>query len=185
MMSPSFSRDRIQPGRWGLSLLEVVLALVILSTSMVAIGQLMMIGARHSTTVQEQGRGLQYAQSLLDAVAVGVIPMESSGFSPIDTDPEWQYSLEVQDNSVAGLNVVVATVEVIAQQPYALAASTAGASNVPTKPSTVQLTRWIVDPIHIQDRMLQQAAVDDAIIDAMIEAEAEAEAAGEEAGGGR
>lgn len=172
--------------RRGLSLLEVVLALVILATSMVGIGQLMMIGAQHSTTVQEQARGLQYAQSLLDAVAVGVVPMQSTGFSPVETDPEWQYSLDVQDNSVAGLNVVVATVEIAAQQPYQVAAS-ATTTNEATKPSTVQLTRWIVDPIYTQERMLQQASVDDAIIDAMIQAEADAEAGGEEAaaGGGR
>lgn len=188
MIVPHISHENATKKRRGLSLLEVVLALVILASSMVAIGQLMMIGARHSTTVQEQARGLQYVQSLLDSVAVGVIPMESTGFTPIETDPEWQYSLDVQVNSVEGLNVVVATVEIGSQMPFqVVGGQSATASSAATKPSTVQLTRWIVDPIHIKDRMLNQATIDDAIIEAMIQAEAEAEEGAEAApaGGGR
>ena len=122
--------------RCGLSLLEVVLALVILATSMVALGQLMTLGAQHSNNAQDLRRWQQYAASLLDAVAVGAVPLQSTGWTPMETDPLWEYSLEVQENTVDGLKVVIGTVQLIDQQTFSAVPNQATPATTASKPST-------------------------------------------------
>lgn len=174
-----------KPHRAGLSLLEVVLAFVILAMSMVSIGQLMIMGAQRSTTVVEQARGQQYATSLLDAVAAGLVPMESTTGATIETDPEWEYALDVQVQPIGGagnieLMTVVATVQLRDQAFFQ-----SGGEAQALKPSTVSLTRWMLDPQQVAMRVEAAYDLDQQIIQAMIDAENEAaaEGGGDDGGG--
>jgi len=161
--------------RGGLSLLEVVLAIVILAMSLVAVGQLTTIGAQQSLTVIEQSRGQQYAQSLLDSVAVGIVPMQSVGRSPIEFDDEWEYSLEIEDSSTEGLKSVTAIIQLANQAGQQAAPATsnqsAGSSLRGTSSSTVILQRLILDPAFVQDRVVNRSLIDEAILEEMIAAE--------------
>ena len=149
MMTPSFYKFQhaLRPSqrRSGLSLLEVVLALVILAMSIVAIGQLMAIGGQQSVTAMQQSRGQLYAQSLLDSVAVGILPMQSTGWTGIESDIEWEYTLEIEDNTLQGLKAVTAIVRPVPQQ----SAPAGTSNNNATSPSTVSLRRWILDPTFV------------------------------------
>ncbi len=171
-----------RPGRRGLSLLEVVLAIVVLAMSVIAIGQLLSIGAQQSLVMVEQSRAQQYAQSLLDAVAAGAVPLQSIGWTPVASDPEWEYALDVVSNTLDGLKSVQARVQLAQQSTLASSASAQG-NGPDSKPSTVVLHRWILDPAFVQQRVQDAILADETVIDEMIAAQAELEATESEASG--
>jgi type II secretion system protein I len=95
-------------GRPGLSLLEVLVALAIFLFAMVAIGRLVVSGGDRALDVRYKSEAVQIAQTKLAEVASGAIALSSQGGSPLDEDPEWQWSLDAEQGSVANLwNVTV------------------------------------------------------------------------------
>jgi general secretion pathway protein I len=95
-------------GRPGLSLLEVLVALAIFLFAMVAIGRLVVSGADRALEVRYKSEAVQIAQTKLAEAASGAVALSSQGASPLDEDPEWQWSLDAEQGSVANLwNVTV------------------------------------------------------------------------------
>ena len=85
-----------------MSLIEVLLALTILLLSMVAIGRLVDIGTDHAVAARMHTRGSRLVQAKLAEVEAGVISMEG-GSGQFDTEPEWSWTVECEQQAAPGL----------------------------------------------------------------------------------
>ncbi len=125
---PSF-RHR---SRAGLSLLEVILAIAILGGCVAVIGELVRLGARQAEEARELTTAQLLCESKLEEIAAGVVAPEAVGGVPFETDPRWQYAIEVASLDTPDLIQVT----VSAQQVD-------GSRQVPL---SFSLTRWMIDP---------------------------------------
>jgi hypothetical protein len=94
--------------RDALTLLEVLAALAVLLFSVVGLGTLMTISGDRATEIRHQSWALQRCQTKMAEVIVGAVPLESKTDMPFDEDPDWLWSVDVQDSGITGLmNVTV------------------------------------------------------------------------------
>lgn len=96
--------------RFGLTLLEVLIALAILLSAVVVIGRLITLSGDHALDVQQQGRAAQLAQAKLAEVVAGVEPMNSQSDLSFEEDPDWHWSLDAEQDTAPGLWRVKVTV---------------------------------------------------------------------------
>lgn len=118
--------------RGGLSLLEVVLAIAILGGAMVMLSNLSQIGGRHATAAVDITKAQMYCESVISEIAVGNIPPQATDATPIEVDPEWLYSVDVQTMELEGLLSVRVSVQHI--------------EDTSRDPVLATLTRWMIDP---------------------------------------
>jgi type II secretion system protein I len=111
MSRSKLSNLRLRNDRNGLSLLEVMLAIALLGTSMVVIYQLMGIGYRSAMEAQLQSDAANLVDTKMAEVSAGVLPLENAGGVPIEEAPEWNYSVEVESSDQIGLLRVIVSVE--------------------------------------------------------------------------
>lgn len=118
--------------RRGLSLLEVILALTILALALGALGELIGLGTRSAVSARDLTRAQLLCESKLAELTTSTVAITSQQQVPVETDPDWQYSIDVQSLDAGGLLAVTVTVEKI----------------VPAgrRPATYSLTRWMPDP---------------------------------------
>ena len=105
---------RPSPGRAGLTLLEVVVAMAIFLISVIAILQLVLMGGERAMDVRLQTRTSMRCQSKLAEVMIGAQAMASTGYTDfsdgLDKDLQWQ--LDVKEvPSVADLWLVTVSVK--------------------------------------------------------------------------
>jgi hypothetical protein len=127
--------------------LEVILAIAILAAGMTLIGELMRIGGRHATAAVNLTKAEMYCESMISQIAIGSIAAQAASNTPIDIDPNWLYSVEVQDVALEGLLSVRVSVQ--------------WAADTSLNPRTASLTRWMIDP----DLDLTQQAEDQEAMD--------------------
>ncbi len=96
--------------RQGLSLLEVILSIAILGTSMTIVSQFFYLGYRAADRARRQFDATLICDSVMAELAGGVIEPQPSSGSDIPNRPQWQYSVDVVESNVAGL--LLATVSV-------------------------------------------------------------------------
>jgi general secretion pathway protein I len=96
--------------RHGLSLLEVLVALAIFLFSIVALNQAMNVGTKSALNTQQQIQAAQLAQSKMAEVYIGAVPLTSQPDTPFDEDPDYTWSLDVEQNTVANLWTATVTV---------------------------------------------------------------------------
>jgi general secretion pathway protein I len=96
--------------RAGLSLLEVLVALAILLFSIVALNQALNIGTSNAVDMQQHMQASQLVQSKMAEVYCGAVPLTSVADTPFDEDPDYTWSLDAEQNSVANLWNVTVTV---------------------------------------------------------------------------
>lgn len=96
--------------RCGLSLLEVILSIAILGTSMAIIGQFFFLGYRAADRARRQFDATLICDSVMAELAGGVIEAQSVSGAEVPNIPQWQYSVDVVNSDVAGL--LLATVSV-------------------------------------------------------------------------
>jgi general secretion pathway protein I len=121
--------------RSGFSLLEVMLAIAILGGALVVIGQLIRIGSQSAAFARDQTTAQIYCESKLNEVAAGLVQPQSTGPATLETDPDWQYFIEVGQTNQDGLLSVMVKVE---QDP-----------STHSRPITFSLTRWMIDPTKV------------------------------------
>jgi prepilin-type N-terminal cleavage/methylation domain-containing protein len=96
--------------RDGLSLLEVILSIAILGTSMAIISQFFYLGYRAADRARRQFDATLICDSVMAELAAGVVaPQPISGAEPLNA-PNWTYSVDVVDSDIQGL--LLATVSV-------------------------------------------------------------------------
>lgn len=99
--------------RSGLSLLEVVLALVIFLVAMVGINQLTSVGSRSALTAKWNTEAAIRAETKMNELVAGVVELESVEdelFSDADSDARWKWSLQVEPAEIEGLLDLTVTV---------------------------------------------------------------------------
>jgi general secretion pathway protein I len=108
-------RSRPSPGRLasdrpGLTLFEVLLALVIFVAALSAIGQLLSSGIRGALHSRFQLQAAQMCQAKMGEIVCGAQPMNTAhGVDPNDKD--WSWNLQVMPSPVQGLMKVQVTVQ--------------------------------------------------------------------------
>jgi general secretion pathway protein I len=118
-----------KPASGGFSLLEVVLALAILTGAIAVLGEVVRTGMHNARIARDLTQAQLYAESLMAEIAAGVIPAEPANGVPLDK-PDWSYSVVVEALNDEGLLHVAVSVEQHAQRPI--------------RPFTV--VRWMRDP---------------------------------------
>jgi general secretion pathway protein I len=104
------SRLRRTEPRQGLSLIEVLLALAIFLTALVAIARLVDMGADLELDARYQSRGTRLAQAKLAEVECGAIPLESGSGTFDGDDADWSWTLTVQSYDIPNLYLVSVSV---------------------------------------------------------------------------
>lgn len=104
-------RSQPRSRRKGLSLLEVLAALVIFLLSLVALSQLIDTSTRQARNIQFQSEGTLLCQSKLAEFVAGVESVETGGEGDFEEDPNWRWSAEsVAEGGAAGLYKVTVKV---------------------------------------------------------------------------
>ena len=147
-----------QPCRHGLTLLEVMIALAILVTSLAAIGELIRIGADAADRAGEITTAQFLCDSKLAEIKSGAFPAQSIGplpFEIFETEEAWEYMVLVDATNTTdqGLLLVEVTVSQIREDGRL--------------PVTVTLTTWMIDPMMDSeaDALESEAAAEDAATD--------------------
>lgn len=122
--------------RRAFSLLEVILALAILTGAVAVLGELARLGTRNARIARDTAKAQLLCETVLAEILSGMIAPEATQASSFtqDLDPnyEWSYSVDVQSLDMEGLLSVQVTVR----------------QNLPeaAKPMQVSLVRWMIDP---------------------------------------
>ncbi len=100
-----------RPPRSGLSLLEVILSIAILGGAMVVIGALVNLGYRSAAQAKIRSDANILVNTKMSEVVAGVLPLESTSAAPIEENPQWKYSVEVEEAQQLGLLLLTVYVE--------------------------------------------------------------------------
>ena len=92
-----------QGRRRGLSLLEVILSIAILGTSMVIIGEVFYSGYRSAVKARDLSDATLLCDSVMAELAAGAIELENTSSATIPGIQGWDYSIETVDSDVSGL----------------------------------------------------------------------------------
>lgn len=122
--------------RGAFSLLEVLLALAILGTSLAAIGAFVRMGSQGAVNAREMTTAQLLCEAKLAEITAGILPAEVGGPWPFDLAEQagWVYYVDMQPLPQPGL--VSLTVTVTQDIP----------EGVIQRPLMFSLTRWIQDP---------------------------------------
>ncbi|MBN1855178.1 MAG: hypothetical protein JW829_20775 [Pirellulales bacterium] len=82
--------------RHGISLLEVMIATGMLAGSLVVLSELTYVGRRHLDRAEEIATATRLSQNKLGELLTGLQPMETVEDEPIEEDPNWFYSVDIQ-----------------------------------------------------------------------------------------
>jgi general secretion pathway protein I len=96
--------------RPALSLLEVLVALTIFLLSLVALSHLINLGGNLANQAQQRSEAASLCQTKLAEVVAGAVPLQSSGSTPFDEAPDYQWSVQSESGTSPGLNNVTVTV---------------------------------------------------------------------------
>ena len=101
--------------RSGISLLEVIIATVVLSVSAVMLVSIIGTADRNATRADERLRGQLICQNKLEELQAGMLPLESSDLQPTAYYPDWQYTINVEewsnDSAILDGRLVVVEIE--------------------------------------------------------------------------
>jgi len=119
--------------RRAMSLMEVVIATAILFGSLVVLSQLAFLGRRHLDRAEDAAVASRLCQNKLNELIVGIESLEDVGEQPLEENPGWKYTVNIEPLGTPNLAAVRVTVW----------RDTEGrsAGRRPTKPFT--LVRWI------------------------------------------
>jgi general secretion pathway protein I len=125
----------------GFSLLEVLLAIVILGGAVAIIGELIRQGTNNSRMARHLTRAEILCESVLAEIVAGSLPAEPADMAPIEDEtdaegnPMFSYSVDVEPLDVEGLVAVHVTV----------------IGSLPNDPAPVEfsLSRWMIDPAYV------------------------------------
>jgi prepilin-type N-terminal cleavage/methylation domain-containing protein len=140
--------SRLPLARRGFSLLEVVLALAILTATVAILGELIRSGLRNAQLARDLSKAELIAESVLYQIEAGALPHQAVERTPVDLEPGWYYSVENSSSGTqapSGLLQLRVTVEL-----------TPDKKKRPTKFSVV---RWLRDPALVLAQQAQQLSV--------------------------
>ncbi|MFL5328033.1 MAG: prepilin-type N-terminal cleavage/methylation domain-containing protein [Gemmataceae bacterium] len=116
--------------RKGLSLLEVLVALTIFLFALIAISKLIDLGSQTAVEMDLRSQGASLAQSKLSEVIAGVVPLSSQSETPFDSDSDWVWTLDADQDDIPNLYRVKIVVS----------------HDMPTGKVQVTLAQYVLDP---------------------------------------
>lgn len=119
------------PPRPAFSLLEVILALAILTGAVAVVGELVRAGLRNAEIARDATHTQLLCESKMAEIAAGAMPLVNVADVPCETNPQWLYSVRVLPTPLEGLLAV----EVTVYSPDPRRAL-----------SSFRLVRWMQDP---------------------------------------
>ena len=117
--------------RHGLSLIEVILALAILGVALAIIGEILRQGFISASEARWRSEAQLLCDSKMAEVAAGILPLESSSMTSVESNPDWEYEVDVSSADIDGLLRVQVTVQQVA---------------VENNPLIFRITRFMPDP---------------------------------------
>jgi len=140
--------------RCGLTLLEILIAIVIFGGVIAILGEVGRSALRSAAFARDTTQAELICESLMGMLLAGIIPLEVQTETPLESyhpdypdtnaissetrgEPLWYYSIDVYSAGEDGLLEVVVTVR----------------QNRPNeqRPATCQLLRWIIDPEYLAE----------------------------------
>ncbi|HMO86481.1 MAG TPA: type II secretion system protein [Lacipirellulaceae bacterium] len=103
-----------RPAASGFTLLEVILALVILGAALALLGEVMQLATRHAVEARAESTAQSLAASIMDQLVTGAVAVAAVQRQDLEVDDpiRWVYSISIGKSDVAG----VAPVEVLVEQ---------------------------------------------------------------------
>ncbi len=144
-MSNSQATKTKRRRRYGLSLLEVMLAIAILGGSVAVLGELIRVGALGASTARDEAKAQLLCASKMAEISTGLLPPEPLGPIPFELEDQWTYTIAVLPIDEQELLAVNVYVEQIAEPDFA------------GRVASYQLTRWIAQPEISEEEMFQEA----------------------------
>ncbi len=133
--------------RRAFSLLEVILALAILTGAIAVLGELARQGVENARQVRDLSQAQLLCESVLAEVAAGLISAEAvQGVAMETDDPDhlWLYDIEVQTVDEEGLLALRVTVR--------------QDTTTDSRPVACSLVRWLIDPEAILSETSSEAS---------------------------
>lgn len=118
----------------GFTLLEVIFAIALLVGALAIIGQFVHSGVRSAGEAEALTIAQLLCESTLAQAVAGAIPLEPASGVPIETMPDWEYTLQIDSVDAAGL---LALEVIVSNQSSS------------SRPVEFALIRWIVDPEYV------------------------------------
>ncbi|MDP6444735.1 MAG: hypothetical protein QF805_13155 [Pirellulaceae bacterium] len=117
--------------RLGLSLMEVMISIAVLGGAIATIGELIRVGTISAERARDLTTAQLHAESKMAEIAAGVYPMSHVAEAELEIDPEWLFSVQVEQIDTNGLSSVIVWVRKNVPEEY--------------RPASYTLTRWILD----------------------------------------
>lgn len=120
------------PQSRGFSLLEVILALAILTGAIAVIGELVRVGTRNAEAARDLTQSQLLCESKLAEIASGLTVAEPVTMSLCPDDQDWLYSVAVESTAETGIVAVRVTLT----------------RNLPNQPQPLEfsMVQWMPDP---------------------------------------
>lgn len=146
-LGPSRTLRRSGPRpRYGMTLLEVVIALALFLAAMSAIAEILRMGSDSSVKAQLQAEAALLGESKLNEVVAGIVPLTSVQSQAFESSPKWTWTLTVEDDTTLPLKHLVLTVQHLDSE---------------NKPNhEVKFARWVRDPLVFQQSTSSSSALD-------------------------
>ncbi len=130
----------------GFSLLEVVLALAILAGALAALGEVMRLGDQNAAAAADESQAEMLAESVMSELLVGARTLAnvSGAVLPLEDDPPWAVSIEIQPTEYQELVAVRVSV---AQQLAPV-----------QQPARCDLVRWLPNPDYLPAATQQESS---------------------------
>ncbi len=127
------------------TLLEVILALVILGAAMAIFGEVMQLANRAAVDSRAETQGQLLAASVMDEILAGVRPQQNASRQPLDVEDTtgWLFTVSIGTSDVQGVLPLEVVVEQDLEERY--------------NPVKVRLVRWI-PTVAETDENAEQAA---------------------------
>ncbi len=95
------------------TLLEVILALVVLAAALATFREIMQLANRNALNAQAETQAQILAESVMDQMLAGVIDVAQASRQPLETDSAspWLYSITIGTSSLEGVQPVEVVVE--------------------------------------------------------------------------
>ncbi len=138
--------------RKGISLLEVLIATVLLAGSMIVLSQLAFIGRKHLDRAERQATAVRLCQYKLGELLAGIEPTVRVDDQPLAEDSAWNYSIDIQP--LEQLSLVELSVEVVR--------NIQDGGNRNTSRNRYKLIRWVYRdrPMLVNEGMLPTSLPD-------------------------
>ncbi len=109
-MSRRDSRFEIRDPRGGFTLVEVIVALVVIAAAISILAQGFTSGGGASVTAQNRTRAVWHAEAKMADLEAGIIALNVGTSGTIDGTEDWKYAVENATTTTTGLTQVTVTI---------------------------------------------------------------------------